>query len=148
MGLSARRFVLSAFALVGTSLAAFPTYAQAPAASQPSKPISTSELEKFIVVGSINTCILLQDKVSFDTAMKANVSALGSLIANLHGSQVQGVNDGKPMSSQQLTQGLALQTAALAADRCPKLIPEKDLAEIKKAFGELEKLNGKSQPSR
>lgn len=148
MGLSLRRFVLSAFAFAGVSLVAYPTYAQGPAASQPSKPISTNELEKFMVVSSINICILLQDKVSFDTAMKANVSAVGSLIANLHGSQVQGVNDGKPMSSQQLTQGLALQAAALAAERCPKFIPEKDLSEIKRAFGELEKVNGKSQPSK
>lgn len=146
MGSSARRFVLSAIAVSGVSLTSFTAYAQTPPASQPSKPISTNELEILLVVGSINTCILLQEKVAFETALKANVTSIGSLIANIHGSQIQGVNGGKPMPGQQLGQGIALQTAALAADRCPKLIPQKDLDQIKKAFGELEKVNGKNQP--
>jgi hypothetical protein len=150
MGPSTRRLILSALAFAGLSLlSATRSYAQSSTpTSASSKPISNSELEKFLVVGSISTCVLVQDKVAFETAVRANVTSIGSLVANLHGSQVQGANDGKPMSPQQLTQGLALQLSALAADRCPKIIPEKDIAEIKRAFSELEKLNSKTQPSK
>lgn len=144
-----RSLILSTLAFAGLSLAPAPSYGQPSSPTSASqKPISSAELEKFLVVGSISTCVLVQDKVSFDMAVKANVTSIGSLVANLHGSQVQGANDGKPMSAQQLTQGLALQLSALAADRCPKVIPEKDLIEIKKAFSELEKLNQKTPSSK
>jgi hypothetical protein len=146
---SARRFFVCALAAAGASLASIPSYAQAPAGSrsEPVNPISKSELEKFLVVGSINTCILAQEKVGFQTAVRANATSLYALVSSLHGSQVLGENNGKPMSEQQLFQGLALQVSALTVERCPKVIPEKDIAEIKKAFAELEKLDQQNKPA-
>jgi len=64
---------------------------------------------------------------------------VGSLIVNLHGSKIQGVNNGQALTKEQLTQGLSLQVATAAAAQCPKLIPEKDLADIKKAVEGLPK---------
>lgn len=148
MNLSARRFLTCLLTAAGASVFLMPSYAQAPAGSrtEPVNPISKSELEKFLVVSSINTCILVKEKVAFKTAVRANVTSLYSLISSLHGSKVAGENNGKPMSEQQLFQGLALQVSALSLDRCPQVIPEKDSAEIKKAFAQLEKLDQQKQP--
>lgn len=148
MNLSARRFLACLLAASGASAFLMPSYAQEPAGSrsEPVNPISKNELEKFLVVGSINTCILVKEKVAFQTVVRANATSLYSLISSLHGSRVAGENAGKPMSEQQLFQGLALQVSALSLDRCPQVIPEKDSAEIKKAFAELEQLDQQKQP--
>jgi hypothetical protein len=141
MTLLARPLLLCALFLGSAQLAVQPSHAQAPSGpnTQAKIPISVGELQKYQVLSAINICSLLQDKVRFEVAVKANIASVGSLIVNLHGSMIQGVNNGQPLTNDQLTQGLSLQIASAAASQCPKLIPEANLADIKKALSGLQK---------
>lgn len=145
---SIRSLMACAFTSAAVSLSPILSYAQAPvsSATESAKPILRSELNKFLVVASINTCILSQEKVGFQTVVAANATSLLSLVSSVHGRRVQGENDSKPMTDQQLLQGLALQIADLSIQRCPKVIPEKDIAEVKRVFAELDKLDQKKIP--
>lgn len=141
MKLQVRPLLLLASFLASAHLAVLPSRAQSSSGSsaQTKIPISTSDLQKYQVLSAINVCALLQDKVRFETAIKANVASVGSLIVNLNGSKIQGLNNGQPLSNEQLSGGLSLQIASAAASQCPKLIPEKDLADINKAINSLRK---------
>lgn len=112
------------------------------------KPIAKQQLDVLLAIGTVNICSLLEDKTPYRAALKSNIISIGSFIANIHGSQIEGANGGKSLSPDMLQQGLGLQLSYGVMARCEKSIPAKDLAELKKAFADLEKVPAPVSPKK
>ncbi len=102
------------------------------------KPVSKQNLDSYMSIASINVCALLNEKVDFKTAIRANVLAVGSWIINAHGGIIESVNDSKKMQDNVIFNGVANQLALGVYARCDKLLPAADAKQIQQVIKELE----------
>lgn len=93
--------------------------------------IPTDLLQKFISVTAINACLLLQEKIDYKTVLKTGVSAVAGIVYTDYASKISGINGDKPLGTDQLGNGIALDLAFQISGRCEKLVPTEELKKIR-----------------
>ena len=88
-------------------------------------------MQKFVIVTAINGCVLLQEKVNYNTVLKGAVSAVAGIIYTDHGSRISGLNDDKPLDETRLSNGIGLDLSFQIANRCEKLVPPEVIKSLK-----------------
>lgn len=97
-------------------------------------PIPQNTIETAITVVSINNCFLLSKKVAYKTVIESSTGAVGGLVFQQHGAMIEGVNNNKPLTQEQLGNSVAFQIAAQTAARCESFIPDEDKKKIKEVI--------------
>jgi len=98
------------------------------------KPIPQKTIETAITIVSINNCFLLSKKIDYKTVLESATGAVGGLVFQEHGAMIEGVNNNKPLTQEQLGNSVAFQIAAQTAARCESFIPEEDKKKIKEVI--------------
>jgi hypothetical protein len=102
------------------------------------KPVSKQTFQTYMTIASINVCELLNEKVDFKKAIKANVLAIASWVINAHGGIIESVNDSKKMPDNVIANGVANDLALGVYAQCNKLLPAADAKQIQQLIKELE----------
>lgn len=109
------------------------------------KPATQEEINKLLMLASINMCVLAKEKVALKTALAANVTPIVAYFDDQHGLKLAGVNNGKPLSKNQFSLGSTLQLLAFVEGRCSQLLPDEYKKAIKEAGTALKASNGGNQ---
>ena len=96
-------------------------------------PATSQEIERMVSMASINMCILSKSKVSFITAMQANMVPMVSYIKEVNGSKISGVKSGQALAPEEIANGLAMQLLPVVGIRCGKELPQDYKKEVTKA---------------
>jgi hypothetical protein len=133
-------------------LMASPVSAQQPSPSPPpARPqaAATSEatqddMNTYFIMGAINLCMLSQQKVLLQPALDANVSMIGSVLAEKHGSRIAGVQGAR---SQQQIINVTYVNLILASDKmCGPKLPTDWRKEYDRILAEIRKRAPKTTP--
>ena len=84
-------------------------------------PLSQPRLRSYLLLAATSTCILAQQKVPFSTALRSNVSAIFTLIRDLHSGRIEGVQ--LHSTDGAIQKYLGVQIAATSATLCKADVP-------------------------
>jgi outer membrane receptor protein involved in Fe transport len=133
---TARAFLTGSLALLSAVATTSPGIAQQ--AAPRTAPASSKEVNAYVAIGTVTTCILTERKVPFDTALGSSISGVGIVINQLHGGVISGVNNNQKLTEAQITNGVGAQMIAGIKNACYNQLTAADKKKIDDTLKQLQ----------
>jgi hypothetical protein len=135
--------------VIGSALAMAHALLLSPALAQSTalKPATQDEISAYTGMAAINICALNKQEVPLEKALRASVQMFVTVLDGRHGGVIEGVNDGKKLSDQQLINGGTIEMAIRVNSICGKEFTGNNKVQLDKIMADINKA-ASSSPSK